>query len=93
MKKLGLMIVGNDAVCKKFTCVKREHDVNAFAPIVVKELGNVTEVRPVQFWNADATILVTGYVTPLASVIVLGIIIAPVALPLTETIASVIFVV
>ena len=52
MKKLGPVIVGNDTVCKKFTCVKRVHDTNALALMDVTELGIVMEVNPVQFWNA-----------------------------------------
>ena len=49
--------------------------------------GIVTEVRVVQFWNALAPILVTLYVIP-PSVIVLGIVIAPVASMFGATVAS-----
>ena len=37
---------------------------NAFAPIVVTDLGIVIETRFVQFWNAFSPILVTLYMVP-----------------------------
>ena len=61
LKKLGAVIVGSVVVCKKFTRIKRLHDINAFAAIVVTELGIVMEVSFVQLWNALAAILVTEF--------------------------------
>ena len=85
------MIVGNVVVCKKLTLVNREHDTNAFSPIVMTEFGIVTEITPEPL-NALAPILVTLYVTP-PLVIVLGIVIAPVAFGFETTVASVTIVV
>ena len=77
----------------KMTEVIIEQFLNALTPILITELGIVMEVRLVQPLNALSYIHATGYVTPLASVIVSGIVIAPDALALTTTFASVIFVV
>jgi len=73
--------------------VRLVQPLNAFAPILMSPLVNIMEVRPVQFRNAFATILVTVHIIPLGSVIVLGIVIAPVALVFETTVASVTLVV
>jgi hypothetical protein len=59
----------------------------------VIELGITTEVRNVQLWNAEVLKPITLHIIPLGSVIVLGIVIAPVAFMLFVTVASVILVV
>ena len=61
---------------------------NALVPILVTELGIITEVRT-ESWNVYVEILVTLYIIPLGSVIVLGIVITPVADELYAIAASV----
>ena len=63
------------------TEVRPEQSWNTLSPIDVTDKGIVTEVRPEQLWNALVSILVTLYIILVdGSVIVLGIVIAPVAL-------------
>ena len=70
------------------TTVFRDAQVwNADAPIVNTESGMITEVI-VLLTNALAAIVVTLYVIPLASIIVLGISNAPVIPVVTATVAE-----
>jgi len=94
VKKLESVIVrlSND-VCKKLTLDKLVQDTNAFELILQTELGIVMEIRFEQFWNAVDPILVTLYIIPYESVIVLGIVIIPLASAFTSTVASLILVV
>ena len=51
-----------NVVCKKRTFDNRSHDVNAFAPIFVTELGIVMEISFEQLWNACIPILMSPLV-------------------------------
>ena len=68
--------------------VRSSQFVNAFTPIVVIELGIIMEVRSIQLWNASRLIDMTLHITPLGSVIIDGIVFAPMLMGENDTIVA-----